>query len=80
MVTLVTANNALQPSLTMPLNTRMKAEKAQVVLYTDACLKPTTGVEVEADMGERWPAIIIGNLSGGDEGTLLAAEEAKSKS
>lgn len=76
----MTANNTLRPSLTMPLNIRIKAENAQVVLCTNACLKPATGVEVEADMGERWPAIIIGILSVGDEVTLLAAEEPKSKS
>jgi hypothetical protein len=63
----------------MPLDMRMEAGSAQLVRQTNACLKSTTGIVVELDIEQRWPAINTGSFTGDNEGTLLAAEEARSK-
>lgn len=54
-----------------------RAEGAQLALWTNACLKATTGVVVETDLEEGQPATIIGNLSGSNGATLVAVRDRK---
>lgn len=54
-----------------------RAESAQLALWTNACLMPTTRIVVESDLKERRPAMIIGNFSGSNGATLVAVKDRK---
>lgn len=70
-------NTCSPPASRHALEYANRAEGAQLALWTNACLKPTTGVVVETDLEEGRPAMIIGNVSVSNGATLLAVKDRK---